>query len=288
MTGGRSPSTAATAPADWRHSASAPRTAGRRSPTPCCCPCAPTDPPTACSSWAGSDGDAFPDNDTVLLEAFAEQAALALRVAQAQEDQGRLAVFEDRDRIGRDLHDLVIQRLFAIGLTLENVARITVRPEVAERIAGAVDDIDATIKDIRRTIFELSRAGPVDDLRAELADVVGAATPRPGLRRAAASPTARSTPWSRRGPPHLLAVVRETLSNAPGTRRRSVVAVRPRGHRRRGLTVTDDGTGFVDTGRRSGLRNMADRAESLGGTFEVRSPGRAAGRSPSGGCRSGH
>ena len=73
------------------------------------------------------------------------EAALALQVASARQDKGLLAVYEDRDRIGRDLHDLVIQRLFAIGLTLENAARMATKPEVATRITTAVDDIDVTI-----------------------------------------------------------------------------------------------------------------------------------------------
>jgi signal transduction histidine kinase len=106
--------------------------------------------------WSPERQQEFRTTDMALLASFAEQATLALQIAQAQADRGRLAVFEDRDRIGRDLHDLVIQRLFAVGLTLENASRLTVRPEVADRITGAVDDIDATIKDIRRTIFELS------------------------------------------------------------------------------------------------------------------------------------
>ena len=91
--------------------------------------------------------------------AFAEQAALALQVASMQEDQARLAVFEDRDRIGRDLHDLVIQRLFAVGLGLESAARLPDPDAVAARISTAVDEIDETIRDIRRTIFEISSSG---------------------------------------------------------------------------------------------------------------------------------
>ena len=67
-------------------------------------------------------------------------------------------LFEDRDRIGRDLHDLVIQRLFAVGLGLQGTARLAERPEVVARLEQAVDDLDATIKDIRRSIFALGSA----------------------------------------------------------------------------------------------------------------------------------
>ncbi|MGH3659168.1 MAG: GAF domain-containing protein, partial [Micromonosporaceae bacterium] len=106
-----------------------------------------------------------------LVEAFAGQAALAMERAQAQQDRAQLAVLEDRDRIARDLHDLVIQRLFAAGLQLQSAIRHTTTPEVAERLNQAVDDIDITIRDIRTSIFELRSSGG-DDLRSELRRVV--------------------------------------------------------------------------------------------------------------------
>ncbi len=213
------------------------------------------------------------DTDVALLEAFAEQAALALRVVQAQEDQGRLAVFEDRDRIGRDLHDLVIQRLFAVGLTLENVSRMTVRPEVTQRITGAVDDIDATIKDIRRTIFELSAHASADDLRTELGEAVAVATQALGFapRLQTSGPVDSLVRADVR--PHLLAVVREALSNVARHAQGHSVVVHLAVGDEVVLTVTDDGTGYVDGGRSSGLRNMTERAEALGGSFEVRRAG---------------
>jgi len=132
--------------------------------------------------WAEDREQAFLDTDVAMAEAFAEQAALALQVASAREDKSRLAVFEDRDRIGRDLHDLVIQRLFAIGLTLDNASRLTDLPgAAAERIAGAVDDIDATIKDIRRSIFELSTPTASTDIRAELGASIAVIAPALGF-----------------------------------------------------------------------------------------------------------
>lgn len=101
-----------------------------------------------CSGVSG--GRATGGIDPGLPASFAEQAALAIQVTRARDDQQRLAVFEDRDRIGRDLHDLVIQRLFAIGLGLQGTSRLSEKPEVTERLDSAVDDLDATIKDIRR------------------------------------------------------------------------------------------------------------------------------------------
>lgn len=219
--------------------------------------------------WGVSRADEFRSTEIARLESFAEQAALALQVAQAREDRGRLAVFEDRDRIGRDLHDLVIQRLFAVGLTLENAARLTVRPEVSARITGAVDDIDATIKDIRRSIFELSSAHRAGDLRAELGGAVAVMAPALGFmpRLRIEGPVDSVVPGNLR--PHLLAVVRETLSNVARHARADHAEVHLAAGEQIVLTVRDDGVGIADGGRRGGLRSLADRAEALGGRFEV-------------------
>lgn len=213
------------------------------------------------------------DSDLRLLESFAEQAALALQLARAQEDRGRLAVFEDRDRIGRDLHDLVIQRLFAVGLKLENTRRMTARPQVAERLTSAVDDIDATIKDIRRSIFELSTPAGAADLRAELAEIVNDAAQVLGFTPRLQTDGPVDTLVTADLRPHLLAVLREMLSNVARHADATSVVVRLSAGDEVLLTVTDDGAGFVDNGRRSGLRNMAERAESLGGSFQVRQAG---------------
>jgi signal transduction histidine kinase len=220
-------------------------------------------------SWRANRVAAFQGTDLLMPEAFAEQAALALQVANAQRDQALLAVFEDRDRIGRDLHDLVIQRLFAIGLTLENAARIAGRPEVATRITSAVDDIDATIKDIRNTIFGLSAVRDLSSLRLELSSILeeeAAVLGFPpvlhtsGPIDSAVSDVVRS---------HLVAVLREGLSNAARHAKARSVEVALDVGVDTVLTVTDDGQGFEPGGRASGLRNMADRAAELGGSFTV-------------------
>jgi len=86
--------------------------------------------------------------DLALARAFGDQVALAVDVAAAQRDRSRLAVLEDRDRIARDLHDLVIQRLFAVGLTVQSAARDAVRPQVRMSLEQVVDDLDGTIKSV--------------------------------------------------------------------------------------------------------------------------------------------
>jgi signal transduction histidine kinase len=220
--------------------------------------------------WDRGREQSFIDTEVELPVAFAEQAALALQVASAREDRARLAVFEDRDRIGRDLHDLVIQRLFAIGLTLENAARLAVRPEVSGRITAAVDDIDHTIKEIRRSIFELgSGRGSLVEFRTELGRVIDEQAVmlgfRPGL--VTEGPVDSAVPHEAR--PHVLAVLREGLSNAARHAKASTVEVAIQVGTEIVLTVSDNGRGIDEDARFSGIRNMYERAEALGGTCEI-------------------
>jgi two-component system, NarL family, sensor histidine kinase DevS len=223
-------------------------------------------------AWTAEREDAFRETDLRLPATFAEQAALALRVTQAQEDQSRLAVFEDRDRIGRDLHDLVIQRLFAIGLTLENASRLAVRPEVTQRITQAVDDIDATIKDIRRAIFELAAPAASKDLRAELRATIDVVVPALGFTPRLQTSGPVDSAVGDRVRPHLLAVLRESLANAARHANASTVEVRLEAIDEIVLTVRDNGKGLGERTRESGLRNMRDRAAALGGTLDLSSP----------------
>ena len=223
--------------------------------------------------WAARPDESYRDTDVALPASFAVQVALALQVAQAQEDRGRLAVFMDRDRIGRDLHDLVIQRLFAVGLTLENAVRLATRPEVVQRISGAVDDIDSTIKDIRRTIFELSAPAGSGDIRSALGAEVAAAAPSLGFTPKLQTSGPVETAVGPELRAHVLAVLREALSNVSRHARASRAEVVLDVGADVVLTVTDDGIGLPDGGRRSGLQNLSERAESCGGSFEVRRVG---------------
>ena len=127
---------------------------------------------TLALGWHPDHADGYHEVDARLPASFAEQAALALLVQRSRGAERRLAVFEDRDRIGRDLHDLVIQRLFAMGLSLQSVSRVSEVPQVRSRIEAAVDDLDATIKDIRRSIFALGALEGSADLQTELTNLV--------------------------------------------------------------------------------------------------------------------
>jgi signal transduction histidine kinase len=217
----------------------------------------------------GAGQSSSSDDDASLLSIFAGQAALALERARAQEERELLAVLEDRERIARDLHDVVIQRLFATGMQLQGVAAQALRPEAVKRINAAVDDLDATIRDIRRSIFEL-RAPVGVTLRTELRDAVDAAAETLGFR-----PTLDvSGPVDSAVPddiiPELLAVLREALSNAArhAQARAIRVSVRAAGDEAI-LQVEDDGVGFDPNLARGGIVNMGERAHDLGGSFEV-------------------
>ncbi len=213
------------------------------------------------------------------LSAFAAQATLALEVAERRRDAERLVVYEDRDRIARDLHDLVIQRLFATGMQLESVARFVDRPEAAARVRRAVDDLDTTIREIRSTIYALTTepSSEPTSLRTRFFEVVDAGAEQLGHTPAVRLAGLVDTSVPPAVAEHLLAVLREALSNAArhaGASRVEVVL--DVGDEVR-LTVRDDGRGLpADLVRRSGLAHLAARAEEVGGTF-------ATGPGPTGG-----
>ena len=222
-------------------------------------------------AWTRDRSDNYYTIDAELPASFAEQAALALQVEKAREDQHRLAVFEDRDRIGRDLHDLVIQRLFAVGLGLQGAARLSDQPEVAKRVERAVDDLDATIKDIRRAIFGLGAMESAGDIQSEVTRLVDRAAStlkfRPSLRFDGPVRTVVSAELA----PHLLAVLGEALSNASRHSESTAVEIVLSAGEDVSLVVHDNGRGISGGVAESGLANIRRRADECGGTFSVES-----------------
>ncbi|WP_062209626.1 GAF domain-containing sensor histidine kinase [Streptomyces sp. NBRC 109706] len=210
---------------------------------------------------------------------FAQQAALALLLTRARRDREQLAVLADRDRIARDLHDLVIQRLFAVGLIMAGARRLTSSEDVRERVDQATGELDATVQEIRTAIFALQQH-PDDaptGLRTRVLREIGAAAQLLGFRPAVSFRGPVDSVVGEGAARNLLAALREGLSNAARHANASRVEVlldagahQPDGTDAVRLTVADDGTG-IPSGRtrRSGLRNLVKRAESLGGTAEV-------------------
>jgi signal transduction histidine kinase len=212
-------------------------------------------------------GEARDAEELTLLSLFAVQAAVALDREAARVDREELLVLSDRERIARDLHDVVIQRLFATGLQLQTAATLAARPEVASRINSAVDALDATIRDIRGAIFEL-RSPAVDSVRAEIRSLVNRAGDSLGFLPVLRTdgPLDSAVPTEIAG--DLVAVIGEALSNvvrhAEATR--VEVAVTTTGAWL-ALVVADDGRGGAHES--SGLANLRHRAEKHGGTFTL-------------------
>jgi signal transduction histidine kinase len=208
-----------------------------------------------------------------VVAAFAAQAAIALELADSRADAERLSVFEDRDRIARDLHDLVIQRLYATGMSLEGTMTMITKREVADRVRNAVDAMDDTIRDIRATIFALQSRGRSNAprLRAEIValadEMAGMLGFAPALRLGSGLDSRASGELS----DQVIAVLREALSNtarhAAATRVDVTVDTDDAGVLT--VLVRDNGGGIGETSRRSGLANLADRAEQLSGKLRV-------------------
>jgi signal transduction histidine kinase len=212
--------------------------------------------------------------DMAELNSFARQATIALQVAQRRRDAERLTVLEDRDRIARDLHDMVIQRLFATGMQLESATRLVERPAAAERIRSAVHNLDGTIREIRSTIYGLQTTltDPRPSLRARLLEVVDGGSEQLGFMPSMRLSGLVDTAVPAHTGEHLLAVVREALSNVARHAGATRVTVTLNVDDDVRLTVQDNGCGLPsDLERRSGLANLQSRAAELGGSAKFSS-----------------
>ncbi|SCF78420.1 GAF domain-containing protein [Streptomyces sp. Ncost-T10-10d] len=217
---------------------------------------------------------AFTDSETAPLLAFAGQAALAMELTERRESAEQIALLEDRDRIARDLHDLAIQRLFATGMTLQSVVRLVEQPQARERLLRAVDDLDETIKIIRSTIFGLrardsGRAG--QGLRARTATTVEQAARTLGFQPSLRMGGLIDTDVPAEIADQVIAVLGEALSNVARHARATTADISlVVGEGAVNLVVSDNGVGMPKHGGlRSGLDNLARRAERLGGEMNV-------------------
>jgi signal transduction histidine kinase len=211
----------------------------------------------------------FTQVDAEMATTFANHASLAVELAEARHDQHRVLLLEDRARIARDLHDHVIQQVFAAGLMLRATAVRLDDESAVSAIEDVIDNLDEAIKQIRVSIFQLQPPDP-GGLRAAVMEVV--TDVRPGL---AADPRVDLD-----GPldsvattdvvSDVIAVVREGLVNVARHASASSVALSIHATTTRlTVTISDDGVGIGEEGRRSGLENMRERAERRHGSMVI-------------------
>ncbi|RZS45224.1 histidine kinase/DNA gyrase B/HSP90-like ATPase [Herbihabitans rhizosphaerae] len=214
-----------------------------------------------------------------MLTAFAAQAGLVLLLAEGATARERVAVYQERERIARDLHDVIVQRLYAAGMRLDLLARKPSRrmaKQDAARLTDAVDQIDATIEDIRVTVRAMRNPDPTEvtesgDLAESVRTEVATAGELLGFAPSLMiSGDLDHVPVALAD--HARAALREALSNVvrhAGARTVSVhIGLSGTSLR---LRVTDDGCGIPQGVSKRGLRNIADRAEEVGGRCEITS-----------------
>jgi signal transduction histidine kinase len=217
--------------------------------------------------------EVFTDVDEELVVGLAAAAGIAIENARLHARVGELALLEDRERIARDLHDTVIQRLFATGLALQGASRLQPGPELTARIDQAVEDLDLTVKHIRTAIFDLEQVRPrAESLRGRVLAVTAEAAGPLGFQpRVVFDGPVDATVPDAVGI-ELLATLREALTNVARHAKAGRVDVEVASDGEILLRVTDDGAGPPDgpSPGGHGLPNMARRAEHCGGTLALR------------------
>jgi signal transduction histidine kinase len=213
-------------------------------------------------------GRPFEPIDIDVVGSFGRQAALAIELARSRGDRERVHMLEDRERIGRNLHDTVVQRLFAVGMLLQASMADGSRVDGA-RVVKAIDEIDATIKDIRTSIFSLQTARPVG-VRSAVLDLLREYEDGSGLQTHAVFDGPIDSGMPAPVADEVLAVVREAVSNVARHADAGRVDVEIRVGDAITVHVRDDGKGLpADRTRSSGLTNLEQRATALGGCLDV-------------------
>jgi signal transduction histidine kinase len=214
----------------------------------------------------------FSDQDEALAEALAMAAGIAIENTRLHDRVRVLSVIDDRDRIARDLHDRVIQRVFAVGMSLQGAARLPERDQIVERVNRAVDELDATVTEIRTAIFELGESPIPGGLRRGVVELNEEMASSLGMRPEIIfrGPVDNTIP--QHVADHLLAVLREALTNVGKHAQATDCIVTISVADDVSLEVHDNGTGFalpLVNGAGLGLVNLRNRAEKLRGTFDI-------------------
>jgi signal transduction histidine kinase len=216
----------------------------------------------------------FTQDDQALVGALSLAAGIAIENARLHDRVRRSAVYEDRERVARDLHDTVIQRLFGLGLTLQSLAART--PAVGSALGAAVAELDEVIAQVRSTIYELGMAGESRGIRADVTGLVRELEEVLGFQVGLTLEGPLDTALSPQVREHLLATVREGLTNVGKHAHATHVSVHVAVDETTcELTIVDDGigmTGATRVGGGLGLANLGRRADKLHGTFSIGSP----------------
>ncbi len=212
----------------------------------------------------------FSEDDEELVLALAMAAGIAIENARLHGIVRDRALTEDRDRIARDLHDSVIQRLFAIGLSLQGTARLVERPEAVMRIGEAIDKLDETIRQLRKAIFDIELTISKEGLHPKVLDLVHELRAVLGILPQCSFSGPVDTAVSDSLTEEVLAVLREALTNIGKHARASQVVITVAAGEELRLVVADDGVGLSDANAAGlGLKNLRQRAERLGGSVEL-------------------
>ena len=222
----------------------------------------------------------FTPRDRLLVESLADAASVAIEYDRAQTELRRLGLMEERERIAKELHDGIIQSLFAVGMGLQGTALMSSDREVESRLERAVDELDGVIRDLRNYIFGL-RPGiladrQLDQALKDLGEEMRSRSHEEVEVRVDAALAARLSARSA----DIVQLAREALSNVArhALATRAIVTLERLGSEAL-LKVEDDGVGFDPgaDGAGNGIRNMRERARDLGGTLEISSaPGKGA------------
>ena len=212
----------------------------------------------------------FSEDDEELVHALAMAAGIAIENARLHGLVRDRALTEDRDRIARDLHDSVIQRLFAIGLSLQGTARLVERPEAVMRIGEAIEKLDETIRQLRKAIFDIELTINKEGLHPKVLDLVHELRPVLGLLPQVSFSGPVDTLVSAVLVEEVLAVLREALTNVGKHAHASQVVITIAAGEELRLVVADDGDGIGEGNAAGlGLKNLRQRAERLGGNVEL-------------------
>ena len=220
------------------------------------------------------DGDPFSDDDAQLVAAFGRAAGLVIDQATLRSHLRDLTLSEERERLARDLHDTVIQRLFGVGLALQISLASVLDDGVRSRINNVLDELDTTIHEIRTTIFEIDQEQATDaTFQSRIGVLTNEVANRLGVRADLKIPTGIDDAIGPHCAHHTVQALREILSNIVRHSEASAVQIKVAVKDNLiEVVVRDNGVGFTpNLGPGRGLRNLASRARELGGDCTIKS-----------------